>query len=221
MTVLLFVGAILAFLAADWLRVRAERKRAGAAAPVRVAARPLRLPAGVFFSPSHTWMTLFPSGAVQLGIDDFVGRILAHPAVRLLKADGDRIARGERLLEVSDGDRTLALRSPVDGIVEGRNARLAADPELLRSGVFEDAWVYEIMPDRPGEVRERALLGAECRSWMSRELARLRDFAASVAAGPAAAPVFLQDGGLPVDGALSRMPADAAARFERDFLTVL
>jgi glycine cleavage system H protein len=217
MTVLFFIATILVFLTIDVLYRRVkERKALPATAPSAVRGYPLRTPEGVFFTKSHSWLNLFPSGKVQMGVDDFVGTMLDKPEVGYLKKTGDTIRKGEPVLVLRQNDHRLTICSPIEGEVLATNQNLEHHPEYLRTSLFSDGWAYQIKPARLSDLKT-FLLGPETGRWMRQELGRLRDFL-SGACGQAA--FALQDGGMPQPGALAAMDAEDWQEFEREFLTV-
>lgn len=222
MTVLFVVATIIVFLSIDWIVQRTrERSAQTSLAPPPLAARPMpiRVPEGIFFSRSHTWMNLFPSGKVRMGIDDFVGNILKYPTVTLLKSAGENVKKGEPILSFREDDRSLTVRSPIEGRIIETNGEITESPELLKQLLFSDGWAYSIQPSRPSELRAM-LLGEETRNWMHGELRRLREILSGFSANEGVVPALLQDGGPPAVGALSNFGAEAWARFEEEFLQV-
>jgi glycine cleavage system H lipoate-binding protein len=221
MTVVFVVVTILLFLGIDWLVTRAREKReaapATAAAPRAATGGAVRLPDGVFFARSHTWLSLFPSGQAWLGVDDFVIRMLEKPEITLLKPAGSQIARGEPILTLRENGHALTIRSPVEGEVLAYNSDLIAHPELLKSAPFNEGWAYGVRPTRIAELKQM-LLGDETRLWMREEWARLRDVFAG--AGGAVSPAMLQDGGPPIAGAMKQLDESVWRRFEQEFLQV-
>ena len=220
MTVLLVLVTVLACLGVDWL-IRTRRHRVavgvvGTASPPDRSVR-VRVPAGVFFARSHTWVNLFPTGKVLVGVDDFVGRLLERPRVTLLKRAGDRVAQGEPILELRSDGHVLTVRSPLDGRVLAPNPELERRPEVMHEALFSDGWAYAVMPGRPGDLKQM-LLGEEARAWIGREFARLRDVFAGVPGEMS--PALLQDGGPPLGGAMNRMDDAVWRRFEAEFLQV-
>ncbi len=219
MTVLFVVATIIVFLGVDVIvrRVRERRAVQVVTPQAQVYVAPIRTPGGIFFARSHTWMNLFPSGKVRLGIDDFINRLLENPEVTLLKKTGEVVQKGEPILLLQEGEHTLTIRSPFKGCVVGCNEQLKDHPEFLKKALFSDGWAYTLLPEKPSEMRQM-LLGEETRSWISDEFARLRDVFAGVQAD--VVPALLQDGGPPVAGAMKQMPDNVWKQFEQEFLQV-
>ncbi|MBW7888812.1 MAG: hypothetical protein H3C35_10725 [Bacteroidetes bacterium] len=214
MTVLLFLATIVLFLTVDYFVQRSKKE---ALQPVRKPVPAFRFPDGIFFSKNHTWMNLFPSGKVQLGIDDFLMRMFEAPAITYLKKDGDAIRKGEPILRMFENEKELIVRSPIEGKIEMRNTELAKRPLTSETALFSEGWAYTIKPAQPKEIRN-FLMADETKYWVKRELGRLRDFLAVTAPQGTPAMVILQDGGEPMPGVLTTLTADTVKKFEQQFL---
>jgi glycine cleavage system H protein len=219
MTVLLFVATILTFLGIDYLVRRLKGEPSTSSVPARASVVPaLRFPGGIFFSKTHTWVNLFPSGTLQLGMDDFAVRMFAHPELTLLKAEGQMVAKGEPIIRVQDGANAFSLHSPVEGRITGLNAGLTTIASS-KGGTFANNWAYTIEPKGGASQVRNLFLGAETRTWIKSEMGRLRDFLATTAAGAGETPaLMMQDGGEPLPGILNSLTPEACARFEQQFL---
>ena len=215
MTVLLFIATITTFLTIDYF-VRRSKKTVFAARPVLQKAIPMRTPAGIFFSKSHTWLSLFPSGKIQLGVDDFLARMFTLPQISMLKRDSERVIKGEPIMKIFEGKNEVIVRSPIDGVVENANASLAANPSLLKDALFSEGWAYTIIPTRTNDLRS-FYLGEDTKEWLTVEMARLRDFFANLTTP---IPAFMQDGGLPAAGLMDALNPDQCKKFEKEFLYI-
>lgn len=218
MTVLLFIAMIVIFLGIDYVMQR-KNKPAPAAYQTQHTNDPLRLPSGIFFAPSHTWLTLFPSGNVRIGIDDFVLRMMKNPELVLLKRAGTKVRKGEPLLQLKEGMHTITARSPIDADVVELNDMVLTHPEALRESLFSDGWAYTIRPNRTSDLTGM-FLGEQSRAWIQREFGRLRDFIAGSPQDGLLAPALMQDGGVAVEGALTTFSDEECKRFEQHFLLV-
>jgi glycine cleavage system H lipoate-binding protein len=221
MTALFVVATIVVFLSIDWLVQRLKHEEAPSRPLVpQETVYPLRIPDGVFFAKSHTWLNLFPSGKVRLGVDDFVGCLLERPQVCLIKQEGESVEKGEAIMTLTEGDHFVTVRSPISGNIISVNGTLEDNSRSLRERLFSHGWAYTIFPRRPEEVRAM-MLGDETRTWMSSEFRRLRDLLAGMASNGTLVPATIQDGGAPVAGALKHLDDPAAwKRFEDEFLQV-
>jgi glycine cleavage system H protein len=209
------------FLTLEWLVRKFKRqelpREALAIAPVN--RYPVRLPDGIFFTQSHTWLNLFPSGKLRLGIDDFIERLLEHPNLTFLKSQGDAITRGEPIIALTSKGRTLFVHAPIEGKILEVNEQLSDHPELAEKNFFGDGWTYTIKPNSLSQLKD-LLLGDETRSWIRDEFRRLNDFLAHATTIGGAEPLLLQDGGLPVPGVMKQMDANTWKEFEQKFLQV-
>jgi glycine cleavage system H protein len=219
MTVLFIIATVLLFLTADWAIQRSRQRRSAAPAIAPLAARELtvRIPDGIFFAPSHTWLNLFPSGKVRLGVDDFISRLLEKPGVKLLRAAGDRVAKGEPIMSLKSDGHSLTVRAPIDCEILSVNSALAKNPGLLEEGLFSDGWAYMIRPARNADMK-KLLLGNESRLWIRTEYQRLKDVLAG--GGDTLRPAFLQEGGPPIAGILSAMDDKVWHALDEEFLNV-
>ena len=214
MTVLLFVATIVTFVGIDYL----VRRSKGESTVTETTTRPvaaLRFPEGVFFSKTHTWLNLFPSGIVQLGVDDFVKRMFANPQVTLLKSEGESVSKGESIIRMEEGGNAFFVHSPIEGRITRLNTRSAA---TVHEDHFVQGWAYAIEPKGGASELRNFFLGAETRTWIKSEFARLRDFIASASSPAEYASVCLQDGGEPMPGILNTISPKACIDFEKQFL---
>lgn len=215
MTVLLFISTIVLFLTIDYFIQRKKRT-----VPVVQATRPrvsaFRVPAGIFFTRSHTWLSLFPSGKVQLGIDDFLSRMFIKPSIAILKNGGETISKGDPILRLDEGNNTVVVRSPIDGTIEAVNMKLTKDSSAITDALFSEGWAYTIQPSNANDLRS-FYLGEDTKVWLKGEMGRLRDFFARLAAP---VPAFMQDGGELSKGVLNNLTSDQCRKFENEFLRV-
>jgi len=221
MTVLFFISTVLLFLAVDWLVQRSREKRTTLSpAPARPSRElAVRLPDGIFFAPSHTWFSLFPSGKVRMGVDDFISGLLERPAVKLLRTAGEKIAKGDPILELTSDGHHLTVRAPMDCEILEANSALGSDPGLLGDGLFSDGWAYMIKPSRNTDLK-KLLLGAETGRWIRTEYQRLKDLLAGVRPGAGPQPAYLQEGGPPIAGVLDGMDDAVWRKLDDEFLQV-
>jgi glycine cleavage system H protein len=218
MTVLLLAVTVAIFLGIDYL-VQRSKAKAPAAAVRQSPVTALRYPEGIYFSKTHTWMNLFPSGTIQMGIDDFVNRMFVHPVLTLLKKEGDEVRKGEAIIRLQEGGNTLCVHSPIDGRITQRNTRLGDAAGATPNDSFVHGWAYQVVPSGGATELRNFFLGAETHAWMKTEFAKLRDFMATAAASQEAyGAVSLQDGGEPMPGMLSRVSPELCTRFEAQFL---
>jgi len=225
MVALLVVLTILVFLTLDYFVQRSAHQER---LPARSAADPApalavngprlfpdTLPAGTWLDPSHTWARPVADGSLLIGTDLLPGLLLGEVGDVELAGAGARVRRGDPIAVVGRGERTLTLRSPVDGRVAERNLELATDPTRLASEPFGSGWLLRVEPSEPAGL-SMLLRGEVASLWARREVARLREMLQ-----PAMTPVLvgatLPDGGEPLAGIAQRLDVNAWEGIERAF----
>lgn len=225
MVALLVVLTILVFLTLDYFVQRAalqERIPSEAATGRPIAVRgngtrifPETIPEGTWLDPSHTWARPVADGSLLIGTDLLPGLLLGNVEEIDLAAAGAPVRRGDPIAVVGRGDRTLTLRSPIDGRIAELNPDLAAHPSHVASEPFGAGWLLRVDPADPGGL-SLLLRGEVASLWARREIARLRDLL-QPAMTPAAVGVTLPDGGEPLAGIAPRLDTAAWERVEKAF----
>jgi FixJ family two-component response regulator/glycine cleavage system H lipoate-binding protein len=132
----------------------------------------INVPAGVFISPAHAWISLELSGTVRVGIDDFTQRLLGPIDGLALPAAGQRVEKGAPLFSIRKADRRLIVPSPVSGVVAAVNSGLEGHLEYLHMRPYELGWVCTIDPaNLPGDLQSLTI-GANAVAWYRDEIDR-------------------------------------------------
>ncbi len=94
----------------------------------------------------------------------------------MLKEPGSRLTRDEKLLKISQGDKKLAVVSPLSGMVTCLNHAIGEDPSILHDDPYGKGWICSIRPsDWMAEVTGFAVAEGAT-DWLRKELERIRDF---------------------------------------------
>jgi glycine cleavage system H protein len=211
MVALLILLTILVLMTVDYfvqrLRSRAALAIHAAGGGQRGVPRPsahfrYRTPAGVYFSPGHTWLYLEESGIAKMGIDDLTQSIVGRIGGFEARATGDRVRKGDAILELRHDGRRLVLRSPIDGVIEAVNTEALERRDLRGLEPFSAAWVYRVRPERTAAALHGLLLGDAAKEWLDREVQRLKVILSTIAPKNPVLGETLQDGGLPAWGLL-------------------
>jgi glycine cleavage system H protein len=138
------------------------RRRAGAAL---ASAQPTAQVVEPYFYPGHSWAVVKDLKHVIVGVDDLVPLVMGKVDGIEIAERGAAVHRGDPLVVLHSGTRSLRLASPLSGIVEETNTRLSQDPSLLEDSPYKKGWVARIAPgDLSGELQD-LLNGAAAREW--------------------------------------------------------
>jgi glycine cleavage system H protein len=207
---------ILAFLAAE---VIAGFRRGGT---VEHRERPAFGPGGtvvqegLFYSPGHTSAALEPNGTLAVGVDSILHRLVGRVDLIDLPNPGQAVSLGDPLFSLKSADLVLDISSPVAGVVEASNLELEESPLLLDPRLR--GWAVRVRPTDISTDVARMRIGRRAGDWMAVELGRLRDFFHGVSLQSAFADQTALDGGMPVEGALSKLDAESLRRFKEAFM---
>ncbi|MBN2412990.1 glycine cleavage system protein H [candidate division KSB1 bacterium] len=227
MVVLFIVSMILVCIIADYFVQRRQTRLAENVSTEKITEKPLsvlnnnpdfNLPEGVFVSLGHLWNLLLPSGKFKIGIDQFVTKTLGPVDKITLAQQGQKVEKGDTLITLSQGDKVLTFKSPVNGIIEYVNQELLDNPKYLKSSSLNKAWALEIKPQNVLQYIKSMYIADIAREWMMSEMKRLKEFLNQVAAQNELVPMA-QDGGLPIEGVMQKMDKDAWNMFESEFLS--
>jgi len=130
----------------------------------------INVPAGVFISPSHTWISLELNGAVRLGLDDLALKILGPVQDIEFPAKGQMVEKGDPLFAIRKGEQRLNLPSPVSGSVKSINETLDENIEYLHMKPYELGWICTLEPSNlPGDLQSM-IIGADSIAWYQQEI---------------------------------------------------
>ena len=132
--------------------------------------REFNVPAGIFISRNHTWVNVEMNGTARVGIDDFARKILGKiDAVELPKLNKE-IKKGEMLLAIKHGSRTIDIASPISGKVTFINTEHLEHPELIGMIPFELSWMCCIEPSSLAEELRSLKIGVDSINWYREEI---------------------------------------------------
>jgi CheY-like chemotaxis protein len=135
------------------------------------------IPAGVFVSPGHAWVSIETNGLARIGIDDFLSKIIgAIDDIEMPKV-GRKIARGETLLSIVQSPNVLRVLSPISGTVRRVNHEILERLELLKMKPYELGWLCCLEPARLSEDLKPLRIGADALAWYEEEVRRYREIA--------------------------------------------
>ena len=128
------------------------------------------VPAGIFFSPKHAWVSIQPNGSVRVGVDDFTQKILGSIEDVELPKKGQKVIAGDALFSLKLNSHTVPILSPVSGEVLSINAELKGDIDPLQEKPYDDGWICAIEPSRLSEELTGLKIGVNAISWYQQEV---------------------------------------------------
>ncbi len=142
--------------------------------------REFNVPAGVFVSPSHSWVSLALNGMVRVGIDDFTQKTIGRIDSVELPGTGKVVAKGAPLFSIQQGNRSLAVPSPLSGRISTVNARLLDNPEIIKLKPYELGWVCRIEPTSLADDLKDMKVGEAALAWYREEVDRYAQMVAKL-----------------------------------------
>lgn len=157
----------------------------------------LAIPAGIYFSPTHSWAHLEANGQAKVGVDAFIqGLTGILSAVHVPEQDAT-IKQGEPLFSIVHKEKKLTISAPISGKVKSINTEALQNMRMVHRDPYSYGWLVEMEPSDWETETQRLYLGQRTSAWLKTEVARIRDFFAHSFAPPDAESglVLLQDGG--------------------------
>ena len=145
-----------------------------------LAGRDFCVPGGAFVSEGHVWLRVEPDGDVRIGLDDFARKALGTIEGIEMPAEGAPVRRGEPLVAVRRGSRTIHFAAPLAGSVKLINGALNGDAAPLSRSPYDQGWVCLMQPADLPAALPTLRIGEPVVTWYQDEIARLRS-----AGGPA------------------------------------
>lgn len=132
------------------------------------------VPAGIFISPEHTWVSIEMTGSVTVGIDDFAQKSIGKIDEVEYPKKGKKVKKGDPLFTVNQNSRKLTFPSPVSGKVTKINSELMEQIDLLKVKPYELGWVCCIEPSNLTEDLRSLRIGASAVAWYRDEIDKFR-----------------------------------------------
>lgn len=164
-----------------------------------------------YYAPGHLWLRPGRENALLIGLDDLAQRLLPEITSFAVPAEGAPLHKGDVMGMLQCGERSITLRSPIDGEVVAVNPRVEADPATVHRDPYRRGWLLAMKP--ASNEYQTFTTGPGADAWFKQEDRRLS--------------AFLEDrlGLAAADGGQLTMPphallSDAAWReMERQFFT--
>lgn len=165
----------------------------------------LAAPAGVYFSPTHSWAHMQSNGEAKIGIDAFLNGLTGVLSEITVPKEGNEVSQGDPLFRISHEGKTLVISAPVSGIIKKINRVALENLGIVHRDPYSAGWLAKLEPSNWETETQRLYRGTRTLVWLKSEIARIRDFFAHSFAPPHAERglALLQEGGDIADGALA------------------
>ena len=169
------------------------------------------IPQGYCFHPGHTWVMKESSDSARVGIDSFAANLVGK-IDRIEVAGPNRwVRQGQKFITITSGDSTIELISPVEGVVTAINHDVLHHPILVNEDPYKDGWIAMVKSPDLAINQKNLVQGAMVAPWMQNNVARLNTNLAQLS------PALAQDGGLPVEGLLTRLAPESRQKIAKEF----
>lgn len=165
----------------------------------------LNIPAGIYFSPTHSWAHIQPNGSARVGVDAFLHGLTGVLSGVEVPEPGTALKQGDPIFSISNQGKKLNISAPISGTVKSVNTEALQNMRLLHRDPYSLGWLVEMAPSAWEDETKSLYLGQRTTAWLASEMARIRDFFAHSFAPPESENglVLLQEGGDIATGALA------------------
>ena len=135
--------------------------------------RGFRLQSEYYYHPKHLWVA--PNdveGEARVGIDDFSARLIGRIDRTSVPAVGVAVKENSVCFLLHSGPRTVRLVSPVTGVIQSVNPKVAADPAILNDDPYTGGWIFSLRLD--GDAVKGLYHETVARKWYESEVERLQ-----------------------------------------------
>lgn len=140
------------------------------------------VPAGIFISPAHTWVSVELNGLARIGMDDFTQKVLGKIESVTLPNLGQKMKKGDPLFSIQQGDRKITFPAPISGKVVAVNSDLNERIEYMNMKPYELGWICCIEPTNLNEDLRTLKIGADTVVWYQNEIDRFHEIARAIVA---------------------------------------
>ena len=184
---------------------------AGAQTPRMQREYGFSIPEGYCFHPGHTWMLKEGGESTRVGIDSFAANLLGKIDCVDVMGVNRWVRQGQKLVTVKSGGQTFELVSPVEGVVTTVNQDVVHDPSVIGRDPYQGGWIAIVKSPDLILNKKNLMQGSMVAPWLQNSVTRLNSMVTQLARTMAA------DGGVPVAGLLTRVPAELRDTLAKEF----
>ena len=216
MSILIVLLMFLLVMSISYFRTRHEVPEqpevfAGPQAPRLQRAFGFSIPESYCFHPGHTWVMKEGGENARVGIDSFAANLMGK-IDRIEVAGLNRwVRQGQKLVSIRCGDQTLELVSPAEGVITAINKDAVEDPGVIVRDPYQAGWLAIVKSPDLAINQKNLVQGAMVAPWLQNSVTRLNGML------PQLAPTMAADGGLPIEGLLTRVSAEQRQQLLKEF----
>jgi glycine cleavage system H lipoate-binding protein len=136
----------------------------------------LRIPSGVYFSPTHSWAHLETNGRAKIGVDTFIQGLTGVLSAIDVPENGSTLKQGDPLFSIIHKNKKLVISAPVSGKVRSINMEALQNMRMVHRDPYSFGWLVEMEPSDWENETKHLYLGDRTIAWLKIEMARIRDF---------------------------------------------
>jgi glycine cleavage system H lipoate-binding protein len=134
----------------------------------------------LYYHEGHTWARPEYGGRVRVGLDDFGRRLVGKVKAVGLPPVGAELRQGQVAFSLRRNGHTVAVLSPVDGVVVHHNPEVTADPLSLHSSPYERGWFVVVEPTQLRKNLKSLHFGEDAHRFIQSERDELLSLAGEV-----------------------------------------
>jgi glycine cleavage system H protein len=170
------------------------------------------IPQGYSFHPGHTWVLKEGTDRARVGVDSFAGNLVGKVDRVDVIGLNRWVRQGQKLMTLTANGKRYDLLSPVEGVITAVNNDVVKDPALVNQDPYKDGWIALVKSPDLSINQKNLVQGTMVAPWMQNNVSRLNAMLSQLS------PVMAQDGGLPVNGLLSKLTPEMEEKITKEFL---
>ncbi len=123
----------------------------------------------LYYFRNHTWLRLERNGKYRIGIDDFARRLIGRTKGIVLPHVGKELEMEEYAWTITHDFGDLEFFSPLNGVVDSTNQKLAENADLLTEEPYTAGWLMTMEPRSIARSNRNFLRGEEAKVWLLEE----------------------------------------------------
>lgn len=127
-----------------------------------------------YYSKNHICLCKDEDGAVLIGIDNLLAKILTYINCIVLMPVGELVRQRKSFCWLIQKGKTLTLYAPVNGTVVQNNSFVANSPDQIRTSDLKKSWLTKIRLNKDSRLDD-FYTGEEAQIWFQNEMKRTKD----------------------------------------------